>query len=97
MSNEEDAMAAGDSSLEALVQAEEARIDAILELADADKDSFSEIVSFINSVDTENDQDLADAQSSIDTRMSGEEATRAAADASLTTRLSTRRSRSLRC
>jgi hypothetical protein len=47
---------AGDLSLEVAVSAEQARVDAILLASDADKDSFAEIVTLINSVDTENDK-----------------------------------------
>lgn len=43
----------------AMVDTEKGRIDAILLAADADKDSFAEIVSLINSVDTQNDQAFA--------------------------------------
>lgn len=38
---------------------ERGRVNAILDAADADKDSFAEIVSLINSVDTENDEAFA--------------------------------------
>jgi len=43
------------SDVQSQIDAEKARIDAILLASDADKDSFAEIVSLINSVDTEND------------------------------------------
>ena len=42
-------------SLNSKIEIEKGRIDSILLLSDADKDSFSEIVELINSVDTEND------------------------------------------
>ena len=42
-------------SLNSKISIEKGRIDSILLLSDADKDSFSEIVELINSVDTEND------------------------------------------
>jgi len=45
-----------DGELASDIATEKGRIDAILELADADKDSFAEIVSLIGEVDTENDQ-----------------------------------------
>ena len=48
-----------DSSLNSKITAEKNRIDAILLSADADKDSFVEIVSLINAVDTVNDDALA--------------------------------------
>ena len=44
---------------DAAIAAEKARIDAILNLSEADKDSFAEIVTLINSVDTENDSAFA--------------------------------------
>jgi trimeric autotransporter adhesin len=47
------------------------RIDAILLAADADKDSFAEIVSLINSIDTTNDQAFAGFASNVDTSMGG--------------------------
>ena len=47
-----DAVASG---LQSSINAEKARIDAILDAADADKDTFAEIVALINSVDTAND------------------------------------------
>lgn len=46
---------AGDIALEGKIQTEKERIDAILLASNADKDSFAEIVSLINSVDTQND------------------------------------------
>tara|TARA_Y100000593_G_scaffold31992_1_gene63039 strand:- start:3122 stop:5122 length:2001 start_codon:yes stop_codon:yes gene_type:complete len=61
--------AAADSSLQTSLQAgidtEKGRIDAILLAADADKDSFAEIVTLINSVDTTNDNALASAISTL--------------------------------
>ena len=44
-----------DSGLQSAIDAEKARIDAILSASTADSDSFAEIVNLINSVDTEND------------------------------------------
>jgi hypothetical protein len=48
-----------DIVLQSNIDVEKGRIDAILLASDADKDSFAEIVSLINSVDTENDQAFA--------------------------------------
>jgi len=45
--------------LEDKIQLEEGRIDAILAASSADKDTFAEIVTFINSVDTTNDNAFA--------------------------------------
>ena len=72
---------ANTASLTAAIATEEARIDAILDSADADKDSFVEIVSLINSVDTTNDNALGTAVTSLATSISD-------GDASLTTRVS---------
>ena len=47
------------SALQSAIDTEKARIDAILLTADADKDSFAEIVSLINSIDTDNDTAFA--------------------------------------
>lgn len=47
------------SALQNAIDTEKARIDAILLSADADKDSFTEIVSLINSIDTDNDTAFA--------------------------------------
>jgi len=51
--------AAYEVSNDAALSTETGRIDAILEASDADKDSFAEIVTLINSVDTENDEAFA--------------------------------------
>jgi len=47
------------TSIDARISTEKGRIDAILLASDADKDSFAEIVSLINSVDTTNDDAFA--------------------------------------
>jgi ribosome-binding factor A len=47
------------SSLDSRISTEKGRVDAILSAADADKDSFAEIVTLINSVDTTNDNAFA--------------------------------------
>lgn len=48
-----------ESDADAAIAVERGRIDAILAGADADKDTFAEIVTLINSVDTENDNTFA--------------------------------------
>jgi hypothetical protein len=48
-----------DAILQGNIDVEKGRIDAILSASTADKDSFAEIVSLINSVDTENDSAFA--------------------------------------
>jgi hypothetical protein len=87
-----------DTSLESKLATEKNRIDAILSAATADTDSFAEIVTLINSVDTENDQafaayvlsnDAALSQEVADreSEVSIEKAGRESADASLESKL----------
>ena len=94
LSSEEDAMAAGDSSVETRfsneVSTEKSRIDAILDSADADKDTFVELVSFITEFDVDADDQLASYQVVIDSRISAEESNMAAGDASLEAELSSK-------
>ena len=59
LSDETAARIDADTLLQSNIDVEKGRIDAILLASDADKDSFAEIVSLINSVDTENDQAFA--------------------------------------
>lgn len=59
------------SDLQGKIDTEKGRIDAILLAADADKDTFKEIVDLINSVDTENDQAFASYVISNDSAVSG--------------------------
>ena len=56
-------------SLNNKIDVEKGRIDAILLSAEADKDSFAEIVGLINSVDTENDQAFANYVLQTDGRL----------------------------
>jgi hypothetical protein len=49
----------GDENLQSQIDTEKGRVDAILLAADADKDSFAEIVTLINSIDASNDESLA--------------------------------------
>ena len=79
---------AGDLSLEVAVSAEQARVDAILLASDADKDSFAEIVTLINSVDTTNDEAFASYVLSNNAALAEELVERAAADASIASELS---------
>jgi len=55
--------------LQGNIDVEKGRIDAILAGADADKDSFAEIVALVNSVDTENDTAFAGHVSAYNTKM----------------------------
>lgn len=50
---------AAEAALQSDINTEKGRIDAILSASQADKDSFAEIVTLINSIDTENDQAFA--------------------------------------
>jgi hypothetical protein len=77
---EQVARAAADTALDGKIDAEKARIDAILIASDADKDSFAEIVQLINSVDTENDAAFASYVLSNNAALAQETADRQAAD-----------------
>ena len=59
ISSEVSSLESVDSALSAEIVTEKDRVDAILLASDADKDSFAEIVSLINAVDTENDTAFA--------------------------------------
>lgn len=71
---------AAEASLQSAIDVEKGRIDAILSAADADKDSFAEVVALINSVDLENDNALAGA-------ILAEQTAREAADSAIDSRL----------
>jgi hypothetical protein len=58
------------SSLDSRITTEKGRVDAILSAADADKDSFAEIVTLINSVDTTNDNTFASFYTASTSRLS---------------------------
>ena len=99
---EESARASVDTLISAAVSTEKARVDAILASADADKDTFVEVVSLINAVDTDGDNAVASVVSnlnaeisatnadisSLDTALSGEASSRSTADSSLATSIS---------
>ena len=93
---EETRALAAESALSTRVTTEKNRVDAILSASAADKDSFAEIVTLINSVDLTNDNALAAAVLSINnsvdaevSRATGEENTIKSAATALTTRVST--------
>jgi chromosome segregation ATPase len=93
---EETRALAAESALSTRVTSEKNRVDAILSASTADKDSFAEIVTLINSVDLTNDNALAAAVLSINnsveaevTRATGEETSIKSAATALTTRVST--------
>jgi len=78
------------NTLQTSISTEKSRIDAILDTADADKDSFVEIVDLINSVDTTNDTAFAnyvlsndDRSTTIETDISTEISDRTTADNTL--------------
>ena len=83
----ETAFAAADTALSssfgARMTTEEARVDAILAASEADKDSFAEIVTLINSVDTENDEAFAAYVLSNNAALSTEVARAGSAEASV--------------
>jgi len=87
VSAEETARIAGDSALDAKITTEKNRVDAILDAADADKDSFAEIVTLINSIDTENDQAFAGYVLSNDAALAQEVADRQSGDTALGLRI----------
>lgn len=76
-----------DSGLQSQIDTEKGRIDAILLSADADKDSFAEIVNLINSVDTENDSAFASYVLSNDAALAQEVSDRQSGDSALSGRL----------
>lgn len=59
ITSEANTRASADTTLDGKITTEKSRIDAILDAVDADKDTFAEIVTLINSVDTTNDSAFA--------------------------------------
>jgi hypothetical protein len=84
---EETARIAADSTLDGKITTEKSRIDAILSAADADKDSFAEIVSLINSVDATNDSAFAGYVTSNNAALASETSSRQSADTALGVRI----------
>lgn len=80
---EEAARIAADQGLQSQIDTEKGRIDAILLASDADKDSFAEIVSLINSVDTTNDSAFASYVLSNDAALAQEVSDRQSGDSTL--------------
>jgi len=72
--------AAAESLLGAAIDTEKGRVDAILSLSDADKNSFKEIVDLINSVDATNDSAFAGYVVSNNAALDAETSARSAAD-----------------
>lgn len=83
VSAEETARISGDNALDAKITTEKNRVDSILDASQADKDSFAEIVSLINSVDTESDTAFAGYVLSNNAALTAETAAREAADTTL--------------
>lgn len=79
--------ASGDNALDAKITTEKNRVDAILSAADADKDSFAEIVTLINSIDTTNDQAFAGYVLSNDAALAQEVSDRQAGDSAIGVRI----------
>jgi hypothetical protein len=77
----------GDNALDGKITTEKGRIDAILSASQADKDSFAEIVSLVNSVDLTNDNALAAAVLSINNAIDAEASTRGSNDTALGIRI----------
>tara|TARA_A200000159_G_scaffold4400_1_gene4234 strand:+ start:1787 stop:5035 length:3249 start_codon:yes stop_codon:yes gene_type:complete len=94
LSNEEVARATGESSVETRfsneISTEKSRIDEILDSADADKDTFVELVSFITEFDVDADDVLASYQLVIDSRISAEESNVLVGDTSIESGLSSK-------
>ncbi len=92
VSSEASAQVLADASLQTRfsgeLSTERSKLDAILDSAAADKDTFVEIVSFITAVDTESDDALASYVTSVDADISTEVSTARSAEAVLSTNLS---------
>jgi hypothetical protein len=89
VSAEASARVSGDNALDAKITTEKGRIDAILSASQADKDSFAEIVTLINSVDTENDQAFAGYVTSNNAALAAEVTNRTNADSTLQSNINT--------
>lgn len=89
VSAEATARANADTALDGKITTEKNRVDAILDAADADKDTFAEIVALINSVDTTNDSAFAGYVLSNDAALASEVTNRTNADTALGGRIDT--------
>lgn len=87
VSAEASSRVSGDNALDAKITTEKGRIDAILNLSTADKDSFKELVDLITSIDTENDSTLAGYVSSNNAALASEVTNRIAGDDALDLRV----------
>ena len=77
----------GDNALDAKITTEKNRVDAILSASQADKDSFAEIVSLINSVDATNDTAFAGYVTSNNAALASEISSRETGDTNLGIRI----------
>ena len=89
------AVSTSNTTLQSAIDAEKARIDAILSASEADKDSFAEIVTLINSVDTANDQAFAGYVLSNDAALAQEVSDRTSGDTTLQTAITAEETRAL--
>ena len=87
ISSEQSAREAADLVLDGKISTEKGRIDAILSASQADKDSFAEIVSLINSVDATNDQAFAGYVTSNNAALASEISSRETGDTNLGIRI----------
>jgi hypothetical protein len=87
VSSEASSRVSGDNALDAKITTEKNRVDAILSASSADKDSFAEIVTLINSVDTTNDTAFAGYVTSNNAALASEISTRGADDTALGLRI----------
>ena len=87
VSAEASARSSADSTLDGKITTEKGRIDAILSASQADKDSFAEIVTLINSVDTTNDQAFAGYVTSNNAALAQEVSDRQSGDSALGLRI----------
>ena len=80
--------ASADSSIELRLSQEELVVDAILNASTSDKDTFSEVVTFLNATDLTSDSSLSTEFSDLGSSLASAGVARADADSSLETRLS---------
>lgn len=76
-----------DNALDAKIETEKGRIDAILALSDSDKDSLKELTDLILSIDTENDNTLAGYVTSNNAALAQEVSDRQSGDSALGQRI----------